>query len=189
MIIKKWKIVESSIEFKAHVFRYKKVKAESPNTHAIGTFDIVECLNWVNVIALTKNQEIVFVRQYRYGTDEVTTELPGGAIDFNEDPFDAAKRELREESGYTSSNWKKLGKVAANPAFMSNYCHTYLALDAEKTHELELDPFEEIEVVKIPKTEVMEKLTNGEINHSLIIAAFLFFFAAAAADPSGGFTK
>lgn len=187
MIIKKWKILESNVEFKAHVFRYKKIKAQSPNTHAIGTFDIVECLNWVNVIALTKNQEIIFVKQYRYGTDEVTTELPGGAIDFNEDPFDAAKRELREESGYTSSNWKKLGQVAANPAFMSNYCHTYLALDAEKTHELELDPFEEIEVVKFSIDEALGKVKNGEINHSLIVAAFCLFLAAGL--PSGGFTK
>ena len=84
----------------------------------------------------------------------------------------AAQRELQEETGYTSSNWKYLGKVDANPAFMNNYCETYLALDAKLTHTQELDPFEEIEVYLRDKKDLKDMVRNREITHSIIVAAF-----------------
>jgi ADP-ribose pyrophosphatase len=179
MKITKWKIHSSEVAFKAAIFRYVKLKSESPTTGKIGDFDLIQCLNWVNVIAITKDQQIVLIKQYRHGTDQVTVEIPGGAVNPNEDVRLAAERELREETGYTSKNWKHIGRVDANPAFMSNYCDTYLALDAEKTHEQEFDPFEEIEVYLKDKKDVRAMVTSGEITHSIVIAA-LYFFATEA---------
>ena len=174
MKIEKWKTINSEVGLRAKVFRYLKIKSQSPTTGEIGDFDIVQCYNWVNVIAITPDQKIILVKQYRHGTDEVTVESPGGAVDIGEDFLVAARRELREETGYTSNNWKFLGRVAANPAFMSNHCSTYLALDAVKTHEQELDPFEEIEVYLREKRELDQMVELGEINHSLVIAALYF---------------
>lgn len=175
MIIKKWKTISSEIQFKAKVFRYKSLISQSPTTQKIGKFDIVECLNWVNIVAVTPENKVVMVRQYRHGTDEVTLEFPGGAVNHNEDLLLAAQRELREESGYTSDDWRVIGRVDANPAFMSNFCETYLALNAKRTHELELDEFEEIEVVLKDADKLGDLIKSGEITHSLIIAAVYFF--------------
>lgn len=175
MNITKWKIITSEVALRANIFRYLKVKSQSPTTGQVGDFDVVQCLNWVNVVAITKDQKIVLIKQYRHGTQEVTVEIPGGAVHLQEDPRLAAVRELREETGYTSSNWKHIGRVDANPAFMNNYCDTYLALDAEKTHPQEFDPFEEIEVYLKDKKEIADLIKSREITHSLVVAALYFF--------------
>ena len=170
--MKKWPTLESKIILKAHIFRYLQVLRQSPNTQKVGEFDIVQCANWVNVIAITKDQKIVLIKQFRHGTDAYTTEIPGGAIMHGEDPLIGAKRELQEETGYTSINWKYLGKLDVNPAFMTNTCEVFLALDAEKTNEQNLDPFEEIDVFLEDVKNVPDLVKSGEITHSLIIAAF-----------------
>ena len=173
--MKKWPTIDTEKILDAHVFRYLKVKRQSPTTKEIGEFDIVQCFNWVNVIAITPDEKIVLIKQYRHGIDKVTIEIPGGAVNFNEDKLLAAKRELQEETGYTSENWKMLGKVDANPAFMKNHCETYLALDAIKTHQQNLDPFEEIDVFLEDQKKMVELIKNGEITHSLIVAAWFLY--------------
>ena len=173
--MKKWPTLNTQKILTAHVFRYLKVERQSPLTNKVGEFDVVQCFNWVNIIAITKDQKIVLVKQYRHGTDNITLEIPGGAVHPNEDFLLAAQRELQEETGYTSSEWRFLGQVDANPAFMNNFCQTYLASNAEKTHEQNLDPFEEIEVVLEDIVKIKEMILNGSITHSLIIAAFYLF--------------
>lgn len=175
MKITKWKIHQKEVVLTAHVFRYQKVKSESPTTNQIGDFDVVQCLNWVNVIAFNEKNECLLVKQYRHGIEDVTIEIPGGAVHHGEDPLLAAKRELREETGHSANRWVHLGRVDANPAFMNNACDTYLALGAIKTHELELDPFEEIEVIYKTKSEIKNMILSREITHSLVVAAFYLF--------------
>ena len=75
--------------------------------------------------------ELILVEQYRHGVDNITLEIPGGAVDKGEKSLDAAKRELLEETGHTSSEWVSLGEVQANPAFMTNTCATFLALNCK----------------------------------------------------------
>lgn len=175
--MKKWPTLETKNILKAHVFRYFTVKRQSPESQKIGEFDIVQCSNWVNVIAITADQKIVLIKQYRHGTDSFTTEIPGGAINHLEDDLVAAKRELEEETGYTSKKWVFLGKLDVNPAFMTNSCSTYLAIDAKKTTEQNLDPFEEISVHLEDLKSIHELVVKGEINHSLVIAAFYLYFS------------
>ncbi len=176
--MKKWATLETKNILKAHVFRYLTVKRQSPESLNIGEFDIVQCANWVNIIALTPDQKIVLIKQYRHGTDSFTTEIPGGAINHLEDSLVAAKRELEEETGYTSNNWVFLGKLDVNPAFMTNACFTYLAIDAQKTSKQNLDPFEEITVYLDDLKSIHQLISSGEISHSLIVAAFYLYFSS-----------
>lgn len=170
-----WPTLEKVKVLKAHVFHYIKAKRQSPTTLEIGDFDIIQCLNWVNIIAITPDEKIVLIKQYRHGSDSITTEIPGGAVNHQEDMLLAAQRELQEETGYTSTNWTSLGKIDVNPAFMTNHCETFLAIDAMKTHQQNLDPFEEIDVFLENKNDMDLLIKRGEITHSLIIAAFYLY--------------
>ena len=126
---------------------------------------------WVNVVALTPERRMVLVRQFRFGTESITTEVPGGVVDPGEDPLETARRELREETGHTTDRWTKLATIEPNPAFQSNLCHQFLAEDVERTHATELDPGEDIEVVTMDLEEVRAGVLAGEIRHSLIVCA------------------
>lgn len=135
-------------------------------------FSVIEAVDWVNVIALTPKDEVVLIRQYRVGTEQVCLEIPGGMVDAGEDARAAAARELAEETGYTSSSWRLLGTMAPNPAIMNNHLHTFLAVDAERTVEPHLDGNEVVSVSTVPLAEVTQLLRAGAIDHALVVAAF-----------------
>lgn len=132
---------------------------------------VIETPDWVNVIALTAARELVVVRQYRFGSARVATEIPGGVVDPGETHEQAARRELREETGYTAPRWSYLGTTAPNPAFHDNLCHHWLAEGAARTHAVEQDPGEDLRVDRVPFDDVPRLVRTGVIDHSLVVSA------------------
>ncbi len=175
MKVKAWKENSKREILKGNIFKYFVRNLSSEVSDKRGDFDLIECYDWVNIVAVTKDKKIILVKQFRNGTDQVTTEVPGGAIHPGEDPLLSAQRELREEAGYISTSWSKLGVVDVNPAFMSNKCFFYLALDCENTHTQELDPLEEIEIEIKDLAHVKKMISEGGISHSLTVLSLSLY--------------
>lgn len=167
MKIRPWRIVRSEPGPELTLFRARFDTALHPRTGREKRRLVLETEDWCNIVAITPDERVVLVRQYRSGIHEVTLEIPGGSVDPGESHEAAAKRELREETGYTASDWRYLGRSAPNPAVQDNHLHTWLATGAEATHSLDLGDGEEIEVVTLSLDELRRAIADGEIQHSL----------------------
>jgi ADP-ribose pyrophosphatase len=173
MTIKPWKILESH-----HLHKNVRIdKCELPNGMVIDGF-VLEYGDWATILALTKQQEVIMVRQYRHGAQKVILELPGGALDSKEEsPLQAARRELMEETGYSSDTFIQIGCVSPNPANQTNLIYSFLALDAEKVGDQELDDTEDIEVVLRPLEEVIRMARTGELLQTMQVSTVFFALA------------
>lgn len=140
----------------------------------------VHCLtmpDWVTVVALTGSDEVVLVRQLRFGVDEVMLETPGGIIDERESPDEAAARELREETGYVAASLRSLGWVHPNPAIQNNRIHLLVAEGCQPTATKQLDEHESTEVVVVDRASAVRMLRRGDIRHALSALALERAFA------------
>ena len=170
---KHWSVLETLEIAAKGFFRLRSDKFELPDKRVMTHYYVMEFTDWVNVLPLTRDGKIVLVEQYRHAVGEMSLEIPGGSLHpgANEDPKAAALRELREETGYTPGEIRLVGKCFPNPALQNNKIWTYVALDCEKTHSQELDPFEDIEVVTVEFPEVFDLIRKGRIKNSLVIQA------------------
>lgn len=139
-----------------------------------GDFYVMECPDWVNVIAMTDRDEVVLVEQYRQGSDTVTLELPGGMMDPGESPLAAARRELQEETGYIGGEGALIGATHPNPALQANRCHTALLWGVKATGLQNLDPNEEIVVRRVALDLIPALISDGVITHALVVSAFYY---------------
>lgn len=171
-MIRRWPLVRSEIRGHYHVFNLRRDFKTSPRTGREMEFHVLECPDWVNVIALTPDRQIVLVEQYRHGTDSVDLEIPGGVMDATDaSPLETGVRELREETGFEGENARLIGRVAPNPAILNNTCHTVLVENCVQRHALELDSGEDLATHVLPLTELPRLMAEGRFHHSLMIAA------------------
>lgn len=171
-MIKKWKVLDSERLMSTRVFSIRKDESVSPLTGDEHEFFVIEAPDWINVVALTQDDEVLLIEQYRHGTQSVTLEIPGGMVDPGEEPLDTAKRELLEETGYAGDKWVLIGEVQPNPAIQNNRCFTFLATNCAKVKEPEFDTTEYIVTSKKPSGEIPKLVSEGRIKHSLVVAAF-----------------
>lgn len=175
-MIKPWKLVRSKSSHSFRVFSIRTDTTVSPRTGKKHDFYIIESNDWVNIIPLTADHEVVMIKQYRHGSKGVTLEIPGGLVEAGDTPKQAAARELLEETGYQARRWNKIGVVNPNPALFNNRCYTFLAQDIKKITDPSPDQTEDIEVILIPLARIPGLILEGKIDHAMVITAFTHYF-------------
>jgi ADP-ribose pyrophosphatase len=174
--IKPWEKLDSRPMGDFRIFTIRSDRKLSPRTQKAHEFFVIDCVNWVNVIALTPDRQVVMVEQYRHGSDTVELEIPGGMMDpHDSSPEAAALRELREETGYAGEKPRIIGQVFPNPAIMSNICYTVLVENCRCAHPVEFDHGEDLVTRLVPAVELPRMVASGKIRHSLVAAAIYHF--------------
>jgi ADP-ribose pyrophosphatase len=159
------------------ILELREVRYARPGHAGERDYTVIAAPDWVNVVALTPDGQLVLVRQFRFGIDDFSLEVPGGVIEAGEDPVAAGVRELAEETGFAGGPARLLGSVHPNPAIQDNRCHLVLVEGAVRTGAVAWDPDEEIETTTAPVADVLAWARDGRITHSLVLCA-LFQFEA-----------
>lgn len=175
-MLKDWKLLGSKRVGDFRIFTVRSDEKLNPRTGKVCDFFVIESVDWVNVIAVTPNDELVMVEQYRHGSNSVELEIPGGMMDAGEhDPVATGVRELREETGYEGDQARALGWVYANPAILNNRSHFVLVENCVLKHECEFDHSEDLLTRLVPWGEIPGLVRDGKIRHPLVVAALYHY--------------
>ncbi len=169
-------MLESKYTFADPWLRLRSDTMLLPGGRIVSPCHIFEYPDWVDVIALTDELNVVLVDQYRHAVGQTRTEFPAGVVDnASEEPLAAIKRELLEETGYASEEWHLIGAAAVYPALQTNRIHSFLALGARKVAEQDLDEGEAIRTFELPWPEFIDKVGSGAIELPALQLASLFW--------------
>ena len=175
-MIQPWRKVGSRPIGDFRIFTLRADRLVSPRTGKEHEFYVLDSVNWVNVIAVTPDQQLVMVEQYRHGSGTVELEIPGGMMDPGDaSPVATAVRELREETGYAGADARLIGRIFANPAIMTNTCFTVLIENCRLEHAVELDHGEDLATRLVPVADLPRLVAEGRIQHSLVVVALYHF--------------
>ena len=175
----RWSTLGRTTLYEGPIFDVNSVERQAPDGR-VGSFIEVDAPQWATVIPWFRDEEgvphFIMVKQYRHGSDQVTIEFPAGTIDSGEEPLVAALRELREETGYVPTGEVSLiGEVSPNPAFMNNRALFFLVEGVKKVGDQELDPNEQLDILKIPVSEVVDSMGCGLYDNGIMMIAQGYF--------------
>jgi 8-oxo-dGTP pyrophosphatase MutT (NUDIX family) len=162
-----WKKLSSHYIHKGPWATLRSDRCEMPNGHIVEDYYVLEYNNWVNAVAITEDNRVLMVHQYRHAAEIVSLEIPGGVIDDGETPVQALRRELLEETGYQFDDFELLSTVYGNPATANNQTFCYLAKGGKKVQEQKLDEQEELIVETFTIAELKQLLLDNKINQAL----------------------
>ncbi len=157
-----WKILTQQYLEKNNWIALRKDSCITQTGKKIDEYYVMEIQDVSCVVAITKEKKVVLIKEYKHGVQHESLQLPCGYIDKGEEPFVAAKRELQEETGYTSKKWTPLGKFAGSPGRLTHYYHFFLAVDCEKTSAPELDELETLSAFEYNWTDAEEQLKKQD---------------------------
>lgn len=175
-----WKVKSSKHILSRPWMTVRADEVELPNGHVIPEYYVFEYPDWVNVIAITDDDRMVLVRQYRHGIGRVCYEIPAGVIEPTDaSPLAGAQRELLEETGFGGGVWTELMQASGNAAAYNNITHCYLAHGVRKMADQRLDAGEDLSYELLDQKTVRQMLDNGEFVQSLMAAPLWKYFATA----------
>jgi len=176
MDIKPWQRVSSEPVGDFRIFTIRSDRVISPRTRQTHDVYVIDCVNWVNVIAVTPDRHLVMIEQYRHGSTTIELEIPGGMIDAKDTSSTAAGlRELQEETGYAGENPRLIGQIFPNPAIMSNTCFTVMVENCRCLHPVQFDHGEDLVTRLVPIAHLPQLVAAGKIKHSLVVVALYYF--------------
>ena len=176
MSVSKWKTLSSKYLVQKPWATLRVDECELPDGRISKEYYVLQYPNWVNVVAITEDQKVIMVRQYRHSGDLISLEIPGGVIDGDEKPQDAAKRELLEETGYLFEDFELVSTIYPNPATSNNVTYCYLAKGGIKVQDQDLDEHEDIDIEFYSIEEVKKMLLKNEIPQALHVTGLLYAF-------------
>ena len=173
------KTVQRTEIYQGPIFKVVQDQVELPEGKGQAQRDLIFHNGAVAVIAITPENKMILVKQYRKAIEATSYEIPAGKLEVGEnaDPHAAALRELEEETGYTGGNWEEIMTIAPNPGVMDNLCHCFYARGVKKTNNQHLDETEDIDVFLCPKEEVKQMLLRGEFIQALMVAPLWKYFS------------
>ncbi|HUR11795.1 MAG TPA: NUDIX hydrolase [Flavitalea sp.] len=172
-----WKLLSSEYLFRDLWFTVRKDTCERPDGVIVTPYYVYEFPTWISAVALTRNREIVIVRQYRHGIRQTIIEIPGGCVDETDASLESAvARELLEETGYIFDDYIPLGKISPNPSTNTNWMHMFLAMGGQLKQDQALDHNEDIEVLLYSVDEIKSMLRENRIVQSLHVTALFYAF-------------
>ena len=168
-------VLERKIVLETPIFDVREETSVHPKTGKTGRYYVLDNPEWVNVVAVTEQGQIILVRQWRHGVAAVELELPAGLVDEGETAIEAGARELKEETGYVASQWIELGKVVPNQAYQNNTCTTVVALGCKRVADLELDEGEDIDTLIVPPGDLPKLIATGELRNAMTMCAMFWW--------------
>lgn len=174
---REWPLLAEESVLDTPVFTVGRQKRRSPKDGRDKTFTVLDVPDWVQVLALTDEGRALLVRQFRFGSDGFSLELPGGVVERGQSPLEAGQRELREETGHTADRWIHLAAFRPNPAVQNNTAHLFLAEGARLTGPTDFDENEDLELTSVPQGELRDMVLSGAIDHAIMAAGILYYFA------------
>ncbi len=171
-----WKTLDSEYLIERPWLTARRDKVLLPDGKVFDEYYVLHYPTWINVVAITRDGQMLLERQYRHACGIVSTEIVAGCVEDGETPLEGAKRELWEETGYTGGTWSELMTIAPNPSTMDNYCHCFVAEGVERTSERHLDDTEDIEVILRSKQETLDMLRQGVFVQAMMVAPLWKYF-------------
>lgn len=174
----KWTVVSTEYLIRRPWLTARRDVVRLPDGRINPEYYILEYPDWVNVIAITEDGQVVMERQYRHGLGKTCFELPCGVIEKGETPLEAAKRELLEETGYAGGEWEQWMVLSPNPSTSTNLTYSFVATGVKKVAGQSLDATEDIQVSLQSVEFVKDLLRENQILQALMAAPmFKYFFS------------